>query len=397
MSLAYRTLGAKWSFIKLEWHSHRKDPAMTKKFAIEMPSLTEIVAQRVRQAIIDGEFALGQMISEETLAESFGVGARRCATHSPCRPRGWWNPLSYVFQPDEADVQAICDFRAMLELHGATLSRAADREATLAALREAQAQMEAAAAADDDVAYGHGDSVFHEAFFSQSGNPYVVNSYALVSGKIAALRANMARQFSNARDVSLQEHRAMVACVDAGDFASWPPSCRPMWAARWRPSASPTPPPSTLLQPPHTAAAQRRRSLLTTTHTETTPMHPAPAPATAAHRPDRDGPRRTRRPHRPAGAKGRLSRHRGRLWRHRQPPGHARHRPADPDRDDHPRARDMAPVVSSLPTPTPATADTVQHPPHRARIHPGGVSEPARRSGGHTTQRRLTSRGLWAA
>ena len=34
---------------------------MTKKFAIEMPkSLTEIVAQRVRQAIIDGEFALAR-------------------------------------------------------------------------------------------------------------------------------------------------------------------------------------------------------------------------------------------------------------------------------------------------------------------------------------------------
>ena len=119
---------------------------MTKKFAIEMPkSLTEIVAQRVRQAIIDGEFALGQMISEETLAESFGV------SRTPVRDaltllqttglveirskRG-----SYVFQPDEADVQAICDFRAMLELHGATLSRAANREATLAALREALAQ-----------------------------------------------------------------------------------------------------------------------------------------------------------------------------------------------------------------------------------------------------------------
>ena len=123
---------------------------MTKKFAIEMPkSLTEIVAQRVRQAIIDGEFALGQMISEETLAESFGV------SRTPVRDaltllqttglveirskRG-----SYVFQPDEADVQAICDFRAMLELHGATLSRAADREATLAALREAQGPAAAA-------------------------------------------------------------------------------------------------------------------------------------------------------------------------------------------------------------------------------------------------------------
>ena len=46
-----------------------------------------------------------------------------------------------------------------------------------------------------------------------------MNSYFLVSGKIAALRTNLSRQFFNSRDVSLQEHRAMVACVDAGDFA----------------------------------------------------------------------------------------------------------------------------------------------------------------------------------
>ena len=179
---------------------------------------------RLRDAILSGDLRPNQRLIEEELAAELGV------SRTPVRDaltllqttglveirskRG-----SYVFQPDEADVQAICDFRAMRELHGATLSRAADREATLAALREAQAQMEAAAAADDDVAYGRGDSAFHEAFFSYSGNPYVVNSYALVSGKIAALRTNMARQFSNARDVSLQEHRAMVACVDAGDFA----------------------------------------------------------------------------------------------------------------------------------------------------------------------------------
>ncbi len=197
---------------------------MAKKFDIEMPkSLTEIVAQRVRQAIIDGEFALGQMISEETLAESFGV------SRTPVRDaltllqttglveirskRG-----SYVFQPDEDDVQAICDFRAMLELHGATRSRAMDRAATVARLRAVFAEMEAAAAADDEVAYGHCDSAFHEALFTHCGNPYVVNSYALVSGKIAALRTNMAKQFSNARDVSLDEHRQIIELVEAGDF-----------------------------------------------------------------------------------------------------------------------------------------------------------------------------------
>ena len=197
---------------------------MAQKFDIEMPkSLTEIVAQRVRQAIIDGEFALGQMISEETLAESFGV------SRTPVRDaltllqttglvdirskRG-----SFVFQPDEKDVQAICDFRAMLELHGAMLSRALQREATIAGLQAIFQQMQAAIAADDDVAYGRCDSAFHEALFAHCGNAYVVNSYALVSGKIAALRTHMSRQFSNARSVSMEEHAQIIQCVDTGDF-----------------------------------------------------------------------------------------------------------------------------------------------------------------------------------
>lgn len=197
---------------------------MAQKFDIEMPkSLTEIVAQRVRQAIIDGEFALGQMISEETLAESFGV------SRTPVRDaltllqttglvdirskRG-----SFVFQPDEKDVQAICDFRAMLELHGAMLSRALQHEATVAGLQAIFQQMQAAIAADDDVAYGRCDSAFHEALFAHCGNAYVVNSYALVSGKIAALRTHMSRQFSNARSVSMEEHAQIIQCVDTGDF-----------------------------------------------------------------------------------------------------------------------------------------------------------------------------------
>lgn len=197
---------------------------MAQKFEIEMPkSLTDIVAQRVRQAIIDGEFALGQMISEETLAASFGV------SRTPVRDaltllqttglveirakRG-----SYVFQPNEDDVRAICDFRAMLELHGAALSRTVAREATVADLRAIFRDMEAADAADDEVAYGRCDSAFHEALFTHSGNVYVVNAYALVSGKIAALRTNMAKQFANARDVSLEEHRQMIRCVDEGAF-----------------------------------------------------------------------------------------------------------------------------------------------------------------------------------
>ncbi len=52
-----------------------------KKFDFETPkSLTEIVAGRLREAIVDGEFRLGELISEETLAQSLASAARRCAT-----------------------------------------------------------------------------------------------------------------------------------------------------------------------------------------------------------------------------------------------------------------------------------------------------------------------------
>lgn len=197
---------------------------MLNKFDIELPkSLTELVASRVRQAIIDGEFALGQMISEETLAESFGV------SRTPVRDaltllqatglveirskRG-----SFVFQPSAQDVQAICDFRVLLEVQAARRSWALDPAGIVGDLQRVFEQMLEAARADDNVAYGRCDSAFHEALFTRCGNPYLRDAYGLVSGQIAALRTNMALQFSDAREVSLAEHRSVVALIERGDF-----------------------------------------------------------------------------------------------------------------------------------------------------------------------------------
>ncbi len=195
-----------------------------KKFDIETPkSLTEIVAGRLREAIIDGDFALGELISEETLAQSFGV------SRTPVRDaltllqttglveirakRG-----SFVFQPDEADIRAICDFRVVLEVHGAVLSHGLDKKGLLAELRAVLAEMSAADAADDAVRYGRTDSAFHEALFNRCGNPYVRDAYRLLSGKVAALRTNLSRQFADARAVSLAEHRKVITLIDRADF-----------------------------------------------------------------------------------------------------------------------------------------------------------------------------------
>lgn len=198
---------------------------MQKKFDIEMPkSLTELVARRVRQAIIDGEFALGQMISEETLAESFGVSRTpvrdaltllQTSGLVEIRPKRG----SFVFQPSEQDVQAICDFRVLLEVQAARRSWTLAQADFVAELRSVFEQM-LAVTREDDVAYGRCDSAFHEALFERCGNPYLRAAYGLVSGQIAALRTNMAMQFSDARAVSLAEHREVVELIARGDFGA---------------------------------------------------------------------------------------------------------------------------------------------------------------------------------
>jgi DNA-binding GntR family transcriptional regulator len=182
------------------------------KFDIDMPkSLTEIVAARLRQAIIDGEFALGQMISEETLAESFGVSrtpVRDALTLLQTTGLVEVRPKrgSFVFRPTEEDVIKVCEYRVLLEVHAARQSSERNRDLLLADLRRVYNEMQQAFAADDTVRYGHCD------------NHYLGDAYNLVSGKIAAMRTNLARQYSDARDTSMAEHAEVIRLIEAGDF-----------------------------------------------------------------------------------------------------------------------------------------------------------------------------------
>ena len=141
------------------------------KFDIDMPkSLTEIVAARLRQAIIDGEFALGQMISEETLAESFGVSrtpVRDALTLLQTTGLVEVRPKrgSFVFRPTEEDVIKVCEYRVLLEVHAARQSSERNRDLLLADLRRVYNEMQQAFAADDTVRYGRCDTEFHQVLF----------------------------------------------------------------------------------------------------------------------------------------------------------------------------------------------------------------------------------------
>lgn len=186
-------------------------------------SLAVLATQRIRQAIIDGEFALGEMIPEETLAQAMGI------SRTPVREA--LNQLqrlglvvvkpqrgSYVFSPTEDDIADICEFRFMLETQAARSAHAVDAEAAHSALLLALADMERARASGDRIAYGHADTRFHELLFDHSGNPYLRSAYDLVSAKIAALRTQLTAPFEDLRAQSFDEHRQFVAYFQGGDF-----------------------------------------------------------------------------------------------------------------------------------------------------------------------------------
>lgn len=196
-------------------------------FKIEMPkSLAAIVTARLREAIIDGQFSLGEMIPEEALATSFGV------SRTPVREAlnqlqslGLVNVRpqrgSYVFTPDEADIVALCQFRCVIEPRSAELAWSHDRTATIAAVRAAIADMEAACTQKDAVRYSRADTRLHEAFVHNCGNAYIEAAYATAGAKIAALRTHLSAPADVLHPNGLDQHRRLLELFSQGDFAAF--------------------------------------------------------------------------------------------------------------------------------------------------------------------------------
>lgn len=195
-------------------------------FKLDSPkSLAQKVVLRLRQAIIEGELALGAVIAEETLAQSFGVSrtpVREALNQLQLQGLVVIKPQvgSFVFSPDAEDIATICQFRIILEPKAAELAYHHDRDGALAEMAVAISGMERALQAKDNVAYGRADTALHEAFFNHCGNRYLQESYRLVAGRVAALRTNLSSPIDVQTPRSFEEHRAILEFFRAGDFSS---------------------------------------------------------------------------------------------------------------------------------------------------------------------------------
>lgn len=166
---------------------------------IERPKrLVEITLDTMRKAIIDGDWELGRKLSESSIARQLGVSKTpvrealvllRREGLVDIRPQS--GTRVFTLQPGE--LTHICDLRQALETAAVRLVAAEpDGLATLG--RELTAiteRMRHVREQGDIRAYLRLDDEFHHALVRGSGNPYLVASYDLVAGKIAALRTRL--------------------------------------------------------------------------------------------------------------------------------------------------------------------------------------------------------------
>ena len=191
---------------------------------LERPkSLTELAEDSIRQLIVSGAFALGEQLSEASLAAQLGISKTpvreallrlRADGLIDIQPqRG-----TFVFSLTPEQVDDICRFRELIEVAALGAGMQARRAELVRQLEANVQRMAEAQAASDWRAIPLLDQAFHEVIVEQGGNAYLAQAYELVASKIRALRSRLPEE--NDRVGHCQEnHAAIVRLIRKGDVA----------------------------------------------------------------------------------------------------------------------------------------------------------------------------------
>ena len=185
-------------------------------------SLMEVTAEKIREAIVSGELALGSKLSEQRLADALdvsrspvrdalaGLQSEGLVTISPKRG-------TFVFTPDMRVVDELCEHRAILETSALRLGIERNHASLLLQIEKASAKMERALAANAPYKYTLGDDHFHSAIIQGAENRSLEKSYNLTISPLKALRTHLFTIMSENTDRSMDEHIAIIEAVRAKD------------------------------------------------------------------------------------------------------------------------------------------------------------------------------------
>lgn len=182
-------------------------------------NLTRIAYDKIRAAIVYARFDLGEPLSENELAKALGMSkAPIRGAMTELRLKGLVEIVpqsgSYVFSPTREEIEALCDFRLLLELQAVSFSMLRQAGAMLAELGEVVERMRAAFRARDLFQSKVLDTEFHHTFIRHSGNHYLIESYDTITHTVEALRYRVLDTDSY-RNKGFEEHQKMLELLKA--------------------------------------------------------------------------------------------------------------------------------------------------------------------------------------
>ena len=187
-------------------------------------SLMELTADRIRDAIIDGEFGLGSKVSEQKLADTLGI------SRSPVREalallqiEGLVRVLpkrgTFIFLPDEKSVKDLCEHRAILECACLELAITRNHGALVRGLQNGIEMMQRAIDRSSAVDFSAGDLRFHRAIVDASDNKSIAKIYTSTIGPLMALRTHLFTTMTALQGRSMQEHTALLNACEKNDLS----------------------------------------------------------------------------------------------------------------------------------------------------------------------------------
>lgn len=186
---------------------------------IRAESLGERLAGELRRAIITGEVAAGTRLVEEELAESFRVsrGPVRDAVKL-LRSEGLVGGTGRNVVTNSlsaADIDELMALRESFELLAVERAISSNREVLVRDLKDALADMDAAAAARDSSAFTTADIRFHSAFFEAAGLTRLNLLWNQFRPTIEGLLHASGKQLSDLAP-SVREHQDLAELIGAG-------------------------------------------------------------------------------------------------------------------------------------------------------------------------------------
>ena len=186
-------------------------------------SLGKMATDRLRQAIMSGDFDLGEPISETGLAAVLGISKTPVREAlSVLKIEGLVTAIpqkgTFVFTLSSKDVADICELRYALESTALRLAFERNRQAIIESLHKVFERMVRARERGDTREYLALDTEYHVQILDHCGNQYLADAYDLILGKVAALRTHLA-QHPDHTEKSFAEHKTIADAIDEGNLS----------------------------------------------------------------------------------------------------------------------------------------------------------------------------------